>query len=99
MTLTPQIIKRKITPILKRQGVTKAALFGSVVRGELKKTSDIDLLIKFKGRKSLFDLVGLKIDLEAQLKRKVDVVTYRSLHPLLRDRILREQKIIYGKGS
>lgn len=96
MTLTPQTIKRKITPILKRQGVTKAALFGSVVRGELKRNSDIDVLVQFKPGKSLFDLVGLKLDLEAQLKRKVDVVTYRALHPLLRDRILKEQQLIYG---
>ena len=96
MILTPQIIKRKIAPILKRQGVTKAALFGSVVRGELKKTSDIDVLIQFKSGKSLFDLVGLKLELEKLLKRKVDVVTYNSLHPLLRDRILNEQMPIYG---
>lgn len=99
MNLTPQTIKRKITPILKRQGVTKAALFGSVVRGELKKTSDIDVLVQFKPGKSLFDLVGLKLDLEARLKRKVDLVTYNSLHPFLRDRILQEQQIIYGKRS
>lgn len=96
MILTPQTIKKKITPILKRQGVTKAALFGSVVRGELKKTSDIDVLIQFKSGKSLFDLVGLKLELEKLLKRKVDVVTYNSLHPLLRDRILNEQMPIYG---
>ena len=74
MTLTPQIIKRKLTPILKRQGVTKAALFGSVVRGELKKSSDIDVLVQFKPGKSLLDLVGLKLDLEELLKRKVDVL-------------------------
>ncbi len=96
MTLTPQTIKSKITPTLKRQGVTKAALFGSVVRGELKKTSDIDILVEFKPGKTLLDLAGLQIELEDLLKRKVDVVTYRSLHPLLRDRILKEQQPIYG---
>lgn len=69
------------------------------MRGELKKTSDIDVLVQFKTGKSLFDLVGLKLDLEARLKRKVDLVTYNSLHPLLRDRILQEQQIIYGKRS
>ena len=99
MTVTPKTIKKKITPTLKRQGVLKAALFGSVVRGELKKNSDIDVLIKFKGKKTLFDLAGLRIDLEQLLKRKVDLVTYNSLHPLLKDRILKEQKIIYGKRS
>jgi hypothetical protein len=90
MTLTPQIIKQKITPILKRQGVTKAALFGSVARGEAKRSSDIDLLIAFKGRKSLLDLVGLQLELQDLLGKKVDVVTYRSLHPRLKPYIMRE---------
>lgn len=82
-------------PILKRQGVTKAALFGSVVRGEATKKSDVDLLIRFKGQKSLLDLVGLQLELEEKLGRKVDVLTYNGIHPLLREIILNEQKIIY----
>lgn len=53
--------------------------------------SDVDLLVEFEGRKSLLDIAGLKIELEDALGRKVDVVTYRSLHPLLRERILGEQ--------
>ena len=80
--------------ILRKHEVKKAALFGSVARGEQTKKSDIDLLVEFKGEKSLLDLVGLKQDLEDRFKKKIDVVTYNSLHPLLRERILREQKVI-----
>lgn len=80
--------------ILKKHDVEKAALFGSFVRGEQSTKSDIDLLVEFKGEKSLLDLVGLKQELEDKFKRKVDVLTYGSLHPLLRERILREQKVI-----
>jgi hypothetical protein len=87
-------LKNKIIPILLRNDVKKAAVFGSFVRGEQKENSDIDLLIEFKGKKSLLDLAGLKIELEEALKRKVDVLTYNSLHPLLKDRILQEQKVI-----
>ena len=90
MTLTPQIIKRKITPTLKRQGVTKAALFGSVARGEAKQSSDVDLLVAFKGRKTLLDLAGLQIELQDILGKKVDVVTYRSLHPRLKSYIMHD---------
>lgn len=99
--MTTQTIKRKIVPILKRQGVTKAALFGSVVRGEVKKRSDIDILIQYKNKsgKSLLDLVKLQFELEEKLGKKVDLLTYNSLHPLLRDIILKEQKIIYEKKS
>lgn len=53
--------------------------------------SDVDLLVEFEKRKSLLDLAGLKIELEDALNRRVDVLTYRSLHPLLKERILAEQ--------
>jgi uncharacterized protein len=87
-------IREKILNALKQNDVKRASLFGSVVRGELTDESDIDILIEFKGRKSLLDLVGLKLELEEMLKRKVDILTYNSLHPLLKDRILREQEVI-----
>jgi uncharacterized protein len=67
------------------------AFFGSIVRGEMTDESDIDILVEFEGRKSLLDLAGLKLDLEDALKRRVDLLTYRSLHPMLKDRILAEQ--------
>jgi len=89
-------IRDKIYPILQRYDVTKAAIFGSFVRGENKKGSDIDILVEFKGEKSLLDLVGLKIELEELLKMEVDVLTYNSLHPLIKERILNEQEVIYG---
>ncbi len=86
-------------PILKRQGITKAAFFGSVARGEATKKSDVDVLVRFKGQKSLLDLVGLQFELEEKLGRKVDLLTYNSIHPLLRDIILKEQQIIYEKKA
>ena len=69
-------------------------LFGSLVRGDFHEKSDIDLLVEFEGRKSLLDLVGLKLELEELLEREVDILTYRSLHPLLKERILDEQEVI-----
>lgn len=93
--MTMQAIKKKIIPILKRQGVTKAALFGSCTRNEMKKRSDIDILVNLKKNKTLLDLVGLKLELEEKLDRKVDVLTYDGIHPLLKDIILNEQKVIY----
>jgi len=97
--MTVQNISAKIVPTLKRQGVIKAALFGSVVRGEAKKKSDVDILVDFDERKSLLDLVRLQFVLEDKLRRKVDLLTYDSIHPLLKDIILKEQEIIYEKKS
>jgi len=87
-------IKSLIIPILKRYGVKKASLFGSFVRGENTERSDIDILVEFEGEKSLLDLSSLKIDLEEALGRRVDVLTYNSINPLLKERILKEQKAI-----
>lgn len=91
-------VKKIIIPILKRNGVVRAGIFGSYARGEAKKDSDIDILIRFKGRKSLLDLIGVKQDIEDKLKRKADVVEYSALHPLLKDRILKEEVRIYEAG-
>ena len=83
-------IKQKINLILPQAGVTRAAVFGSFARGEANKKSDIDLLVEFEGQKTLLDLVALKTRLEQVLGLKVDLITYQSLSPLLRDSILRE---------
>lgn len=87
-------IKKKLVEVLKKYRVKRAALFGSIVRGESSKKSDIDLLVEFEGRRSLLDLAGLKLELQELLGRRVDVITYRSLHPLLKEKILSEQEVI-----
>ena len=87
-------IRNKIIPILRRHCIRKASIFGSHVRGEEEEGSDLDILVEFRGEKSLIDLAGLKMELEELLKIKVDILTYKSLHPLLRDRILSEQEVI-----
>lgn len=84
-------IRQKAVPILREEGATRAALFGSVVRGEAKESSDIDILVDLPRGKTLFDLAGIKIRLEKSLGRKVDVITYNSIDPLLKDYILKDQ--------
>jgi predicted nucleotidyltransferase len=87
-------IKKRILPILKQHGITKAGLFGSCVRGEMKKGSDVDLLVQMPDDLSLLGFVGVKIELEEALGRKVDLVEYDTIKPLLRDSILKEQVVI-----
>ena len=84
-------LQKKVVPILKKNGVVKAGIFGSYARGEEKKNSDVDILIQFKGRKSMFDLVHLEHELEDRLRKKVDVITYKSIHPLLKESILKDE--------
>ncbi len=89
--LTISEIKRKAVPLLKKNNVVKAGIFGSYARGEAKSKSDIDMLIKQKGRKGLLALVQLQLDLENKLGKKVDLLTYGGLSPYLKDRILSEE--------
>lgn len=65
-------------------------LFGSYVRGEQKKTSDIDILVRFLDDASLFDLVGLADFLEEKLSIKVDVVPIDTIRKEIKEDILRE---------
>jgi len=94
MNMELEEIRNIVAPLLKRYNVKRAAIFDSYVRGEQKEDNDLDILVEFEGKKSLLDLAGLKIKLEEVLGRKVNVLTYNFLHPLLRDRILQEQKVI-----
>ncbi|AMJ63374.1 nucleotidyltransferase family protein [Bosea sp. PAMC 26642] len=74
---------------LRAMGATALFLFGSTVRDEASETSDIDLFIDYDqdSRCSLLDLVGIKLYLEDELQRPVDVITRDSLHPLLSERV------------
>jgi predicted nucleotidyltransferase len=87
-------IKEKVSPIMKRYGVKKVALFGSLVRGEMREDSDVDILVEIESDISLLDFVGLKIEIEEALGRKVDLVEYCTIKPLLKDKILKEQVVI-----
>jgi len=91
MTDTVKNIQIKALPILQKYGILKAAVFGSVARGEAGPESDIDLLVDFPRGKTLFDLIRLRRDLMEIFGTSVDVVTYRSLHHLIKDRVLNEQ--------
>lgn len=90
-------IKQKTIPILKRYGVTKAAVFGSYARGEAKKNSDIDLLVDIKKNLSLLDFSALKQELQELLNRRVDLIEYSQIKPLLKQPILKDAKVFYSQ--
>ena len=70
-------------------------VFGSMARGEAKKKSDIDLIVRFSKQKSLLAMVRLERELSEALKRKVDLLTEASISPYMRKRVLKEMKVIY----
>ena len=86
-------LKAKRTDILRlagRHGATDVRIFGSVARGEAGSDSDVDFLVKMAPERSLLDHVALWQDLEDLLGRKVDLVSEKALHRLMRDQVLKE---------
>ncbi len=85
--------KRKdILRLAKRYGVTRLRVFGSVARGEAGPDSDVDFLVEMEPGRSLFDLGGLLVELENLLQCQVDVITEKSLHWYIREKVLQEAK-------
>lgn len=84
----------KILQICRQHGASNVAVFGSVARGEDHATSDIDFLVDLEPERSLLDHIGLQQELHDLLGVRVDVVTRRGLHPLLRDNVLSEAVLI-----
>ena len=85
----------KLIAICQQNNVTRLGVFGSMARGEATDQSDIDLLVEFSGRKSLLGMVALERQLSTAIGRKVDLLTEAALSPYLRDRILRDLRVIY----
>ena len=87
-------IRSKVSDLMRRRGVVRASVFGSVARGEADADSDVDFLVEFEKGRTLLDLSGLRLDLAEVLGCDVDVATPKSLHPELRDRIMGELVVI-----
>ena len=81
----------------KKNGVTFMAVFGSFARGDFVPESDVDLLVRFYGRRSLLDIVRLERELSEVMGRKVDLLTEASISPYLKERIQSELKAVYER--
>lgn len=88
---TIEEVKEKALPILQRYGATRAGVFGSLVRGEMRRRSDIDILVELGRDLSLLDVVGIQQELEDALGRSVDLVEYEAIKARIRERILAEE--------
>lgn len=88
----------RLIDICRQNDISMVGVFGSMARGEAKKTSDIDLLVRFSKRKSLLAIVRLERELSEALGRKVDLLTETAISPYLRERILKEMQVVYEQG-
>ena len=82
--------RNQIVELAEKRGAHNIRVFGSIARGEQRSDSDIDLLVDFEPGRSLLDLTGLWLDLEAALGCKVDVVSSRGLRPRVAPQVMRD---------
>jgi predicted nucleotidyltransferase len=92
-------LEKKLSEICGKNDIIFLAVFGSFVRGEQNRKSDVDIAIEFdKSRpKTLLDLIRLEDELSKVFKRKVDLGVFSSLSPYIVEDVKREMRVIYEK--
>ena len=83
--------REDIVRLANQFGAHDVRIFGSVARGDEKRDSDLDVLVRFEKGRSLLDLIAVQQDLEEMLGCKVDVVSEGALkgeHKILREAVV-----------
>jgi predicted nucleotidyltransferase len=86
--VVPERVAAQVRALGDQYGIRNIRIFGSFARGEARPDSDIDLLVEYVPGRNGFAFVEFCERVEELLGRSVDVVTEKSLHPLVRDAIL-----------
>lgn len=84
------VIKKHRRHLIKQYKVKEIGIFGSVVHGEKKRKSDIDILVDFVEIPDLLKFIELERYLEKIFRRKVDLVDKHGVRPELKAKILDE---------
>lgn len=87
----------RLAELCRRYGIARLEVFGSVARGEQCPDSDVDLLYTLEGGRALgWEVEDLVESLTEVFHRPVDLVSRRSLHPMIRDRVMAEAETLYA---
>jgi len=84
--------RAEILELARHFGARNLRLFGSVARGESGTDSDIDILAEFDPDRSLIDHYALSDAIESLVGVPIDLISERALHPLIRERVLRDAR-------
>jgi predicted nucleotidyltransferase len=90
--------KDALAALCRRYGVRELSAFGSMVRGDSRDDSDVDVLVEFDASRpvDLFVLSELRDALSDLFGRPVDLVLKRGLKPLVREAVLAEARVLYA---
>ena len=93
--MSKEKILKNIVAGLRKKGAVKIALFGSYARGEERKNSDIDIIVKFNKQKSLLEFVKIEQELSEAVGKKVELLTEKSISSHLIGKIKKEMVRLY----
>lgn len=85
-----KLLHEALPELRERRGVQDLWIFGSTARNEAGPDSDVDILVSLEEGVDLFAFVGIKLELEELLGIKVDLGTWKSLHPRIRPYVEKE---------
>lgn len=89
---------RMIAEYFRNKPVLRAFLFGSFSRGDAEENSDVDILVELDYSKHVgLGFVGMKIDLENRLHKKIDLVSSEAISKYISPFIENDKKLIYEK--
>ena len=83
-------LRAHLPELRQRHGIASIGVFGSYVRGEQRRSSDLDLLVEFERTPSLLQLSAMQREMGDLLGVSVDLVLRRTLKPAIGERILAE---------
>ncbi len=84
------ILRKHKAEVVQKYRVREIGIFGSFVRGQQKRRSDVDILVEYDEIPDLFEFINLERYLQRLLRKKIDLVRKGAIRPELKDKILRE---------
>ena len=92
-----EVDEARLAAICDKYGIAELKVFGSRARGERRPDSDIDVLYTLRpGRRLGWEIEQFADELTELFGHKVDLVSLRSLHPLLQPSVLAEARPVYA---
>lgn len=90
-------LKEKLIKLGPKYNISFIGVFGSYARGEEDRKSDLDLIVDFSKEITLLDLVRVEREFSENVGVNIDLLTEDSISPYIKDKIMKELKIIYEK--
>ncbi|PSQ76166.1 MAG: hypothetical protein BRD33_03505 [Bacteroidetes bacterium QH_6_63_17] len=89
-----ELNKTELARLCRERGIVFAGLFGSQARADASAESDVDLLVRFDGRRSLIDQARIEREIGEAIGHSVDLVTQQALSPYLRNRVETDLEVL-----